>query len=94
MKNKNQKLIRNLDYDFINAERVFISDIKELNELYALKIREELAEIQASDHKSITGFAELLQVVVAFAVENGYTDKQLINCVTLNTGENTKLILI
>ena len=36
-----------------------IENQEELNRLYALKVKEELAEIQESDHKDIMEFVDL-----------------------------------
>ena len=54
-----------------------ITDQQELNKLYALKIREELAEIQASDHKDIMEFVDLIQVAFSFARVNEFTEEDL-----------------
>lgn len=73
-----KKLIRERISDFLKPEEwEFISDQSELNRLYALKIQEELAEIQASDHKDIMEFVDLLHVAVAFADQNGFTATQI-----------------
>ncbi len=53
------------------------TDIVEINKLYALKIGEELAEIQRSDHKDISEFADLMEVAIAFAAQNGFSVEQL-----------------
>ncbi len=39
-----------------------IEDKKELNSLYSLKVKEELAEIQKSEYSDILEFADLIQV--------------------------------
>lgn len=68
------KLIRSkmVNLGLISQNEVtHITDIRELNKLYAYKIMEELGEIQASDHKDIMEFADLLQVVINFAELNG-----------------------
>ncbi len=54
-----------------------ITDQAELNRLYALKVREELSEIQASEHKDIMEFVDLIQVAFSFAKQNGFTHEQL-----------------
>ena len=56
-----------------------ITDQTELNRLYALKIMEELAEIQASDHKDLKEFADLFQIVTDFARENGFDRNEVMN---------------
>jgi predicted house-cleaning noncanonical NTP pyrophosphatase (MazG superfamily) len=68
-----KKLIRSLITGKLKAgEWENITDQDELNRLYAIKIREELAEIQESGHKDIMEFADLLEVVYCFANENGF----------------------
>lgn len=49
-----------------------ITDQTELNALYALKIKEELNEIQLADHKDPKEFSDLVEVSLAFASMNGY----------------------
>ena len=75
---KPKKLIRNfVTHNLKKEEWETITDRDELNRLYALKIREELAEIQASEHKDIAEFADLITVVLSFAKQNGFTHDQL-----------------
>lgn len=59
------------------SEWEFIEDQNELNELYALKIQEELEEIQQSEHKDIMEFVDLIQVAFCFAKQNGFTHEQI-----------------
>ena len=54
-----------------------INDQEELNKLYAIKVREELAEIQQSEHKDIMEFVDLIQVAFSFAKQNGFSHEQL-----------------
>ena len=54
-----------------------IEDQEELNGLYALKVKEELAEIQASEHKDIYEFVDLIDVAFSFAEVNGFTLGQI-----------------
>ena len=76
---KPKKLIRSGIVEKLKeGEWETITDQDELNRLYAIKIREELAEIQSSDHKDILEFVDLIQVVYAFAKENGFTVDQLL----------------
>ena len=49
-----------------------ITDLKELNKLYALKVIEELLEIQNSEHNDIMEFVDLIHVVVCWAEQNGH----------------------
>ncbi len=75
---KPKKLIRREVVNLLKpGEFETITDLAELNKLYALKIREELEEIQAADHKDINEFADLVQVSIDFALANGYTLDQL-----------------
>lgn len=75
---KPKKLIRSKITDKLQqGEWEEITNIKELNKLYALKVREELAEIQEADHKDIKEFADLLTVSVAFAKINGFGNEEL-----------------
>jgi predicted house-cleaning noncanonical NTP pyrophosphatase (MazG superfamily) len=62
-----------------------ISDLNELNKLYALKIREELSEIQQSDHKDIMEFVDLIQVAFSFAKMNGFRHEELAMSITLKS---------
>lgn len=54
-----------------------IENQEELNGLYALKVKEELAEIQASEHKDIYEFVDLIDVAFSFADVNGFTLGQI-----------------
>lgn len=75
---KPKKLIRNRVTEILKeGEWETITDQVELNRLYEIKIREELAEIQASDHKDIMEFVDLIQVAFAFAKQNGFTHEEL-----------------
>jgi len=83
---KPKKLIRKFITEKLKeGEWETITDQNELNKLYALKIREELAEIQASDHKDIFEFADLMQVVFSFAKQNGFTHEELANAMTVKS---------
>lgn len=62
---------------FREGEAETITDQEELNKLYALKIKEELAEIQNSDHKDIMEFVDLIEVVHCFAERNGFTREEI-----------------
>jgi predicted house-cleaning noncanonical NTP pyrophosphatase (MazG superfamily) len=75
---KPKKLIRKFITEKLKeGEWETITDQDELNRLYAIKVREELAEIQASDHKDIMEFVDLIQVAFSFAKQNGFTHEQL-----------------
>jgi predicted house-cleaning noncanonical NTP pyrophosphatase (MazG superfamily) len=76
--NKPKKLIRkNIVEKLKPGEWEEITDQKELNNLYALKVKEELAEIQDSEHKDIMEFVDLIQVAFSFAKRNGFTKEQI-----------------
>lgn len=71
---KPKKLIRSGIIPLLKVgEYETITDQAELNNLYALKIQEELAEVQASDHKDLKEFADLYEVVLSFADANGFS---------------------
>lgn len=75
---KPKKLIRKfITKKLKEGEWEEIVDQKELNQLYAIKIHEELIEIQESEHKDIMEFADLLEVVFSFAIQNGFTRENL-----------------
>ena len=75
---KPKKLIRKFITEKLKeGEWETITDQDELNKLYALKIREELEEIQISEHKDIMEFVDLIQVTFSFAKQNGFTHEQL-----------------
>ena len=75
---KPKKLIREQTiHKLKEGEWETIEDQEELNKLYALKIKEELREIQTSGHTDIMEFADLLQAVYSFALQNGFTQEEL-----------------
>jgi predicted house-cleaning noncanonical NTP pyrophosphatase (MazG superfamily) len=75
---KAKKLIRKFITEKLKeGEWETITDQDELNRLYAIKVREELAEIQESDHKDIMEFVDLIQVAFAWAKQNGFTHEQI-----------------
>lgn len=75
---KPKKLIRHLIIDKLKiGEWEIVEDQEELNNLYELKIIEELAEIKASDHTDVMEFVDLIQVCFSFAKQNGITHDQL-----------------
>ncbi len=76
--NKPKKLIRpGVTKHLKEGEWETIEDQEELNRLYALKVKEELAEIQASEHKDINEFADLIDAAFSFAEVNGFTLGQI-----------------
>lgn len=75
---KRKKLIRSHIVNKLKpGEWETINDKDELNNLYALKVREELAEIQESDHKDITEFVDLIEVAFSFAEQNGFDQNEV-----------------
>ena len=54
-----------------------VTDKEELNKLYALKLKEELLEIQNSNHSDIFEFVDLIQVAFSFAKQNGFTYEEI-----------------
>lgn len=77
-----KKLIRNKITENLKAgEWETITDQEELNQLYALKIQEELAEIQSSKHLDVMEFADLIDVAISFAFENGFSDKEIFKAI-------------
>lgn len=73
-----KKLIRrNITKLLKEGEWEVVEDSQELNDLYHLKIEEELQEIVNSDHKDISEFADLLSVVLAFAEQNRFSNNEL-----------------
>ena len=73
-----KKLIRKFITEKLKeGEWETITDQDELNKLYAIKVREELAEIQQSKHKDIMEFVDLIQVAFSFAKQNGFTHEEL-----------------
>lgn len=75
---KPKKLIREKIPSAIKQEECeLIEDKAELNKLYGLKIKEELAEIQSADHKDILEFADLIQVAYDFAAQNGFSKEEV-----------------
>jgi predicted house-cleaning noncanonical NTP pyrophosphatase (MazG superfamily) len=74
-----KKLIRqNITQKLKEGEFENITDQVELNKLYALKIKEELTEIQESDHKDIMEFVDLIQVSLNFAEQNGFSTEEIL----------------
>ena len=75
---KPKKLIRDkVPALILEREYETIEDKEELNRLYALKVREELAEIQHAHHKDILEFADLVEVAYCFAEQNGFSKEEI-----------------
>lgn len=75
---KKRKLIRDLvkitmEKDITSLE----NDKDKLNNLYFLKVLEELNEIKDAEYTDITEFADLLQVIIDFAKVNGFSFEKL-----------------
>lgn len=79
---KPKKLIRKFITEKLKeGEWETITDQDELNRLYAIKVREELAEIQATDHKDIMEFVDLIQVAFSFANTERIYSRRIISCI-------------
>jgi|GEM_PF-2175510 len=75
---KPKKLIRKFITEKLkDGEWETINDQEELNRLYAIKVREELNEIQSSGHQDIMEFVDLIQVAFSFAKQNGFTHEEI-----------------
>ncbi|MFM7852171.1 MAG: hypothetical protein ACKO96_09695, partial [Flammeovirgaceae bacterium] len=75
---KPKKLIRSkVTSKLKEGEWETITDQDELNRLYAIKVRDELIEIQDSNHEDIMEFVDLIQVAFAFAKQNGFSHEEL-----------------
>lgn len=75
---KPKKLIRSgIARKLKEGEFEEITDLTELNNLYTLKVREELEEIRLSEFKDIMEFVDLIQVAFQFAKINGFTHEQI-----------------
>jgi predicted house-cleaning noncanonical NTP pyrophosphatase (MazG superfamily) len=94
---KPKKLIRsNMVFRLDPSECEIVHDKDELNKLYALKIQEEMNEIQMANHKDIMEFADLVQVAMDFAQVNGFQYKDLwtaIEMKALEKGEFCDIVL-
>jgi predicted house-cleaning noncanonical NTP pyrophosphatase (MazG superfamily) len=92
-----KKLIRHKTIKFLQQnEFEVITNRDELNKLYALKIQEELLEIQRAGHKDIEEFCDLITVAVCFAQQNGFSLQQIMdvgNAKINNKGEFTDVAL-
>ncbi len=85
---KPKKLIRSLHAEKLPAHEIeTVTDKKQLNELYYLKVREELEEIKSSGFKDILEFADLIEVAVRFAALNGFDGQLLEDAMTIKVLE-------
>jgi predicted house-cleaning noncanonical NTP pyrophosphatase (MazG superfamily) len=85
---KPKKLIRNAIIERLKADEYEnITNQDELNLLYAMKVQEELLEIQASDHKDIMEFVDLIQVAFSFAKQNGFKHEELAMALTAKSAD-------
>lgn len=62
---------------FKENEAEIITDKKELNILYSLKVKEELIEIQQANHTDIMEFVDLIDVAYSFAEQNGFSKEEI-----------------
>lgn len=85
---KPKKLIRSLITEKLQeGEWEKITNQNELNALYELKIKEELQEINASGHKDILEFVDLIQVAISYAKENGFSLEEIKNAMNKKDAE-------
>jgi len=93
-----RKLIRDKIIKFLKKDEYeHVKNIAELNGLYAMKVMEELDEIQRSDHKDINEFIDLIQVGISFAQANGFTKLDIavaMNEKAIDRGEFSNIALI
>jgi len=76
---KPKKLIRSKITDHLRPDEwELVSTKSELNNLYAMKIKEELLEIQSSEHEDIMEFVDLIEVACCFAEQNGFSRDELV----------------
>jgi len=85
---KRKKLIRDEVAKGLPSYKVAtIESQDELNQLYVMKVKEELAEVVNSDFKDITEFADLLHVVVCFSRANGHPLENLLSAMSVKQRE-------
>lgn len=76
MKNQPKKLVRNKIVDNLSDDEwELVDNQSELNFLFALKVQEELQEIETANYQDIFEFADLIQTVYDFAYQNGFDKK-------------------
>jgi predicted house-cleaning noncanonical NTP pyrophosphatase (MazG superfamily) len=74
-----RKLVRNLiPTRFSGGEFDRVEPLSELNDLYELKVKEELNEIISAECKDVSEFADLIQVVEDWAAVNGITLQEVV----------------
>ena len=85
---KPKKLIREfITSKLQHGEWETVTNQDELNKLYAIKVKEELVEIQDSEHKDIMEFVDLIQVAYSFAEQNGFTKTKIIEAMNKKSVE-------
>ena len=83
-----KKLIRDKVAERLPSYKVStIEDKDELNQLYVMKIREELGEVVASNFNDITEFADLIHVAISFAMANGYPVANILSAMSIKQRE-------
>lgn len=94
---KPKKLIREFIAQKLSiSEWELIEDKRELNNLYLMKVKEELQEIINSEFSDISEFADLVTICFAFARMNGFDNASLIEEMLRKTalkGEYGNLVL-
>lgn len=85
---KPQKLVRHLVPKlYPDNEYGTIEDRDELNHLYVMKVREELEEVVNSNFKDVKEFADLIQVALTMAVNNGFSIDDVYRAVKLKSDD-------
>lgn len=76
---KPKKLVRTKVAELLPKKEVtIITDLTELNQLYALKIQEEVEEIKLSGHNDVLEFVDLIQAALSFAEQNGFPIERIL----------------
>jgi len=85
---KVKKLIRDKVADKLpNYKTDTIDNQDELNQLYVMKVKEELAEIVNSDFNDITEFADLIHVAISFGMANGFPVANILSSMKIKQRE-------
>jgi len=94
---KPKKLIRQFIVQKLKLnEWELIEDKAELNRLYILKLKEEIAEIEKSNFEDISEFGDLVTVAFAFARMNGFNNEAVLSKMiekALDKGEYSNCVL-
>lgn len=75
---KPKKIIRSKIVNLLKSDEwTIVEDKKELQELYGLKILEELEKIKKTEYKDISEFVDLIQASFHFAKECGFSYEEI-----------------